>query len=56
MPFSARSNRLVEALQRLPLDLQMAIELYYWEELSVAELAEALEIPAGTVKSRLHRA
>ncbi len=52
----AEQRLLVEALQRLPLDLQMAIELYYWEELSVAELAAALEIPAGTVKSRLHRA
>ncbi|MCA9634030.1 MAG: RNA polymerase sigma factor [Myxococcales bacterium] len=52
----AEQRLLVEALQRLPLDLQMAIELYYWEELSVAELAEALEVPAGTVKSRLHRA
>ncbi|MGE0324021.1 MAG: RNA polymerase sigma factor [Polyangiaceae bacterium] len=52
----AEQRLLVEALQRLPLDLQMAIELYYWEELSVAELAEALEIPVGTVKSRLHRA
>ncbi|MCA9639832.1 MAG: RNA polymerase sigma factor [Myxococcales bacterium] len=52
----AEQRLLVEALQRLPLDLQMAIELYYWEELSVSELAEALEIPAGTVKSRLHRA
>lgn len=52
----AEQRLLVAALQRIPLDLQMAIELYYWEELSVAELATALEIPPGTVKSRLHRA
>ncbi|MEN9579696.1 MAG: hypothetical protein RJA70_2705 [Pseudomonadota bacterium] len=47
---------LVEALQRLPVELQVAIELYYWEELSVAELALVSEVPPGTVKSRLHRA
>lgn len=29
---------------------------YYWKELSVFELAAVLEIPPGTVKSRLHRA
>lgn len=47
---------MVEALQHIPLELQVALELYYWEELSVGELAEALDIPAGTVKSRLFRA
>lgn len=47
---------LVDALQRMPLDLQLVLELYYWEELEVAELALALGVPEGTVKSRLHRA
>ncbi|MEM7020079.1 MAG: sigma factor-like helix-turn-helix DNA-binding protein [Pseudomonadota bacterium] len=31
------------------------MELFYWEDLSLEELAVALEIPKGTVKSRLHR-
>ena len=30
--------------------------LYYMEEQSIAELAELLSIPQGTVKSRLHQA
>lgn len=30
--------------------------LYYMEEQSIAELAELLSIPQGTVKSRLHKA
>lgn len=47
---------LVLALQKLPLDLQLLLELYYWEELGMDELAAALAIPPGTVKSRLHRA
>ncbi|HWB81485.1 MAG TPA: RNA polymerase sigma factor [Nannocystaceae bacterium] len=47
---------IVRALRRIPLELQMLIELHYWEELSTEELAELLEIPRGTVKTRLHRA
>lgn len=47
---------LLRALRQIPLDLQIAIELFYWEELPIAEIATVLEIPAGTVKSRLHRA
>lgn len=47
---------LLEALRRIPLDLQIAVELHYWEELSTNEIAEVLEIPSGTVKSRLRRA
>lgn len=47
---------LLQALRRIPLDLQTTVELYYWEQLSVHEIAEILEIPPGTVKSRLYRA
>jgi RNA polymerase sigma factor (sigma-70 family) len=49
-------QRLLTAMRRLPLDLQVALELYYWEDLGVAEIAEVLETPVGTVKSRLQRA
>jgi RNA polymerase sigma-70 factor (ECF subfamily) len=47
---------LLAALRRIPIDQQIAVELFYWEGLSVAEVAEVLEIAAGTVKSRLARA
>lgn len=47
---------LVAALQNLPLDFQITIELVYWEELSIAEVASITGVAAGTVKSRLHRA
>jgi RNA polymerase sigma factor (sigma-70 family) len=45
-----------EALRRLPIDLQIALELHYWENMSATEVATVLEIPPGTVKSRLRRA
>ena len=47
---------LLEALRQIPVGLQTVVELYYWEQLSVGEIAEILEIPPGTVKSRLFRA
>jgi RNA polymerase sigma factor (sigma-70 family) len=52
----AEQRLLVSALQRIPVELQIALELFYWEELSIDELALVLDVPAGTVKSRLHRA
>lgn len=47
---------LLKGLRRLPLDLQIALELFYWERLPLAEIATIVDIPLGTVKTRLHRA
>ena len=47
---------LLQALRRLPVDMQLALELFYWEELTVTEISAVLETPVGTVKSRLQRA
>jgi RNA polymerase sigma-70 factor (ECF subfamily) len=44
------------ALDQLTIAHREAITLYFLEDLSVNEIAEVLEIPAGTVKSRLHNA
>lgn len=41
---------------RLPDRLREVLWLRYYEDLSEAEMAEALGIPRGTVKSRLHGA
>ena len=46
----------VQALRTLPMDLQIAIELQYWEQLGTDEIAIVLDIPRGTVKSRMNRA
>lgn len=47
---------LLEALRRIPLPYQIVLELSLWEELSGAEIGEILEIPEGTVRSRLRLA
>lgn len=46
---------LARALREIPLELQVALELHYWEDLSGPELAAILDIPEGTVRSRLRR-
>lgn len=48
--------RLVGAIERLPLELQLIVELHYWEDLSGPDLALVLDLPEGTVRSRLRRA
>ncbi len=46
----------VRALAQLSPKLREILELFYWEDRSIAEIAERLGISVGTVKSRLHRA
>jgi len=48
--------RIQDALLELPDDLRMAVVLYDIEGQSYKEIAQALGIPEGTVKSRIHRA
>ena len=46
---------LLEALRRVPLAYQVVLELFYWEGMSAAGIAEILDIPLGTAKTRLRR-
>jgi len=50
-----QERALAAALQRLPVDYQVALELHYFEGLAVAEIADVLGRPAGTIKSLLSR-
>jgi RNA polymerase sigma-70 factor (ECF subfamily) len=47
---------LLEALQALPLELQLVLELTFWESMKVADVATVLEIAESTAYARVHRA
>lgn len=49
-------ERLRQAMRQLGGDHYAALSLHYLDGLSVAEIAVAMNIPTGTVKSRLHHA
>jgi len=53
---SLDAGRLRRGLGRLSPELVAVVELAYFDGLSSAEIAQALEIPIGTVKSRMARA
>jgi RNA polymerase sigma factor (sigma-70 family) len=48
--------RVGHAIEALPDDEREALLLFAWEDLSYQGVAEALELPIGTVRSRLNRA
>lgn len=50
------SLALQRAVGKLPPGQRAALALHYYEDLSIAEVAVALAIPAGTVKTRLMHA
>src|SRR5262245_49865627 len=49
-------RQLLEALRALPVEQQSLLELHYWEDMGIAELAEVFELPQTTIRTRLHRA
>lgn len=49
-------QRIQELVQRLPEPLRQVLLLVYYEGIKYREVAEILNIPVGTVKSRLHTA
>ena len=51
-----RVQRLHEALQQLPADMRDVLVLYEFEGWSYKQVASALNVPIGTVMSRLSRA
>ena len=55
-PSSLDVESVRRAIKGLPPEQQSAIALFYLEDMSIAEVAVALDVPAGTVKTRLMHA
>ena len=55
-PGDDRAEELWDAVARLPEKLRTAVHLHYAEGYSTEEIAALLEVPAATVRTRLHRA
>ena len=47
-------ERVQKAVSSLPLSQRVVIVMYYLNDLSLREIADILEVPVGTVKSRLY--
>jgi RNA polymerase sigma-70 factor (ECF subfamily) len=54
--YEKRRQQLQQALTRLPADFREVLVLYEFEGWSYKEMASALDVPIGTVMSRLSRA
>lgn len=55
----AKTNQerlLLRAMRSLSVERQVLLELHYWDGLKVAELAQVVELPVGTVKTRMSAA
>jgi RNA polymerase sigma-70 factor (ECF subfamily) len=49
-------DEIFDAVARLSDERRLVIVLRYWADLDPPEIAEALDLPVGTVSSRLSRA
>ncbi|MHC4744649.1 MAG: RNA polymerase sigma factor [Planctomycetota bacterium] len=49
-------SQIKEMVEKLKTDSRIILSLYYFEQLTIAEISIALNIPAGTVKSRMFKA
>jgi RNA polymerase sigma factor (sigma-70 family) len=49
-------QQLLAALQSLPVEQQILLELHYWEGMRGPELAQFYGLPEGTIRTRLRRA
>ena len=49
------TEEVLRALDALPEEYKIASSLFFVNEMSYEEIAEALDVPIGTIRSRLHR-
>lgn len=55
-PEPPQYSELWEAVSALPHERRVVVTLFYYEDMSVEQIAKCLGVPQGTVKSRLSRA
>ena len=53
---SEEEESLVESVKRLPLKYRVVVHLFYYEEMSLEEIAVALKLKPSNVRTRLTRA
>jgi len=56
IPDQIDRQEVADALDELPDEFRLVLLMFYFEELSYQEIAEQMEVPMGTVMSRLSRA
>ncbi len=54
-PVVDQYNEIWDIVAALPEEYRLVIVMYYYNGLSIREIGEILEIPPGTVKSRMNR-
>lgn len=52
----ATQGQIAALIKKLPEIEQQAVHLFYLEDMKLAEISAVLDVPAGTLKSRLNRA
>ena len=56
IPFLEHDNSLMDAVSALPRSLREIILLYYYQDMNMSEISEALNISVSTVSRRLEKA
>lgn len=54
-PTQAHYDELWDVLQQMTEEYRLALVLFYYQQLSLRDISDVLDIPIGTVKSRLSR-
>ena len=54
-PVQEHYDELWDVLRQIKEEYRLVLVLFYYEELSLRDISEVLDIPLGTVKSRLNR-
>lgn len=55
-PLTVEARAIREALRELDADTRILLMLHYYDDLDLSQIGKILEVPTGTVKSRLHAA